>query len=135
MKPSKPRYLPIKTQGWNWRGGSSIKTTRCSFRGLEFDSQHLQYWLTLPVTSIPGHQMPSSAFCVHVHTEIQIKLSLKTLKLETRQHSDTFLILKSNVAVRRGWWCPAQSQAVLHIDRQRKPNWEYIVNRGIHPSV
>lgn len=59
FKKDNGKFLKLKIfrfQKQGYRDGSEFKSTNCSFRGLRFDSQHMQKSLII-VTAVPGHWM------------------------------------------------------------------------------
>ena len=61
---------------WGWRGSSADKSTGCSSRGAEFNSQNTLSCLQSSIIPAPGDPMLSSDFCGHLnshaYTHIQI---------------------------------------------------------------
>jgi hypothetical protein len=55
-------YSELNMCHWGWRGGSAIKKTCYSFRGLRFSSQHPYGGSQLSMTPVPWDLMPSSGF-------------------------------------------------------------------------
>jgi hypothetical protein len=58
------------------RDGSAVKSTGCSSRGPQFDSQHPYGSSQLPATPVPGDLMPSRRYTCRQNTDVhKIKIN------------------------------------------------------------
>lgn len=67
-QPRKRSKLYVKNRGQSWRNGSTVKSTCCSYRGHQLESQHPHGGSQLSVIPFPGHPTPFSGLCGTRHT-------------------------------------------------------------------